>query len=134
MILTHKKTKQRLLFKTSNSLVSTLYVLDNEDNKVFETNELGRTPLDVNGNKRYKMAICLNDNLVKVNITEVKIKDMNDVDLSGQRYYYATLDWGFKKIRTAFNTDGFFNPHMNMDEWLEYLETIPSNCEIENIK
>ena len=134
MILTHKKTKQRLLLKTSDNLVSTLYVLDKQDNKVLDTNERGKTLLDVNGNKRYKMAVCLNNNLVKVKITEVKIKDMNDVDLSGQRYYYATLDWGFKKIRTAFNTDGFFNPHINMDEWLEYLETIPSNCEIENIK
>jgi hypothetical protein len=67
-------------------------------------------------------------------ITEVKIKDMNDVDLSGQRYYYATLDWGFKKIRTAFNTDGFIHPHMNMNEWLEYLETIPSDCELDIIK
>ena len=64
MILTHKNTKKRLLFKTSNSLVSTLYVLDNEDNKIVETNERGITLLDINGNTRYKMAICLNDNLI----------------------------------------------------------------------
>lgn len=65
MILTHKKTNQRMLFKTSNSLLSTLYVLDEDDNKVIETDERGRTLLDVNGKQRYKMAICLNDNLIK---------------------------------------------------------------------
>ena len=63
MIFTHKKTNQRLLFKTSNSLVSTLYVLDDQDNKVPDTNEMGHIPLDAKGEPRYKLAICLNENL-----------------------------------------------------------------------
>jgi hypothetical protein len=64
MIVTHKKTNQRLLYKTSNSLVSTLYVLDEQDNKVLDTNERGNSLLDINGNERYKMAVCLNENLI----------------------------------------------------------------------
>ncbi len=63
MIYTHNRTKQRLLFKTSNSLVSTLYVLDEQDNKVPDTNERGHSLLDVEGEPRYKMAICLSKNL-----------------------------------------------------------------------
>lgn len=64
MIVTHKRTKQRLLLKKSDNLISTLYVLDENDNKIFAkdsvTNKLAK---DVNGNNYYQIAICLNKNL-----------------------------------------------------------------------
>jgi len=63
MIKTHKKTGQRLLFKRGNSLVSTLYVLDDNDNKILEKNSRGHQLLNTKGEKRYKLAICLNENL-----------------------------------------------------------------------
>ena len=64
MIKTHKKTKQRLLLKRGNSLVSTLYVLDSEDNKILDKNSRGKQLINVNGENRYKIAICLNSNLI----------------------------------------------------------------------
>lgn len=63
-IKTNKKTGQRLLLKTNRGLVSILYVLDDNDNKIPETNKRGRILLDINGNTRYKMAICHNKNLI----------------------------------------------------------------------
>ena len=63
MIYTHKKTNQRLLYIRSNSLVSTLFVLDENDNKIPDRNNKGRWLLNVNGEKRYKIAICLTANL-----------------------------------------------------------------------
>lgn len=63
MIKIHKKTKQRLLLKSSNSLVSTLYVLDNNDNKVLHKNSFGKNWNDIHGKPVYKLAICLNKNL-----------------------------------------------------------------------
>lgn len=64
MIKIHKKTKQRLLLKRGNSLVSTLYVLDKNDNKILDKNSRGKQLRNVNGDKRYKIAICLNENLI----------------------------------------------------------------------
>ncbi len=62
-ILIHKKTNQRLLLKRGNSLVSTLYILDENNNKILKKNNKGKVLLNVKGEKRYKIAICLNDNL-----------------------------------------------------------------------
>jgi hypothetical protein len=64
MIKTHNKTNQKFLFITCNRLVSTLYVLDKSNNKVPEKNNKGKHLLDADGNKRYKLAICLNKNLL----------------------------------------------------------------------
>lgn len=64
MIHTHKRTGQRLLFIRGNNLVSSLYVLDKHDKKIVETNGKGRVLLDIYGNTRYKIAICLTDNLM----------------------------------------------------------------------
>lgn len=63
MIKIHKITGQRLLLKKGGSQVSTLYVLDNNDNKVLDTNAWGKHWLDVHGNKVYKIVICRNYNL-----------------------------------------------------------------------
>ena len=52
------------MFIRRNSLVSTLYVLDKQDNKVAYVNTKGKHLLDINGEKRYKMAICLTKNLL----------------------------------------------------------------------
>lgn len=62
-IFTHKKTKQRLLLKKDSGLISTLYVLDEKDNKIIEKNDRGFTLLNVKGKPRHKLAICLTENL-----------------------------------------------------------------------
>ena len=56
MIKTHKKTRQRLLQKSGSNLVSTLYVLDENDNKIQDG-------YNVKGEPYFKIAICLNKNL-----------------------------------------------------------------------
>ncbi len=56
MIKTHKRTKQRLLYKRGGSIISTYYVLDKEDNKIQEG-------FNVYGEPYYKVAVCLNKNL-----------------------------------------------------------------------
>lgn len=63
MIKTHKKTNQRLLLKNNSGLISTLFVLDENDNKILDKNDYGKQLYDVKGDKRYKIAICLNENL-----------------------------------------------------------------------
>ena len=60
MITTHKITNQRLLFKRGNSLVSTLFVLDGEDNKI-------KDGYNVKGDTNFKTVVCLNKNLNKKN-------------------------------------------------------------------
>jgi len=57
MIKTHKKTKQRLLLKRGSSLVSTLFILDANDNKM-------QNGLNSNLEPYYKVVICLNENLI----------------------------------------------------------------------
>jgi len=63
IIKTHKKTKQRFLFESRNSLVSTLYILDANDNKILDVNSFGKNRKDVKGDPVYKIAICRNENL-----------------------------------------------------------------------
>ncbi|AGO48397.1 hypothetical protein Phi10:1_gp056 [Cellulophaga phage phi10:1] len=63
MIKTHKITKQRLLLKRDSGLVSTFFVLDEFDNKILDKNKYGRQMYNVNGDKSYKIAICLNKNI-----------------------------------------------------------------------
>ena len=64
LIKTHKITGARLLIKRSNSLVSTLFVLDEFNMKILDKNNKGQQLYNVNGGKRYKIAICLNKNLL----------------------------------------------------------------------
>jgi len=63
MIKTHKITGQRLLMKTSGDIVSVLYLLDENNNKILEKNSSGIGLLDMKGNQRYQIAICDNTNL-----------------------------------------------------------------------
>lgn len=63
MIKTHTRTKQRLLLIKSNKAVSTLFVLDSNDKKIKQTTSNGKVLLDVHGEPRYQLAICLNKNL-----------------------------------------------------------------------
>jgi len=63
MIKTHKRTGQRLLIKTSGDIVSVLYVLDENNNKILEKNSSEIVLLDMKGNQRYQIAICDNNNL-----------------------------------------------------------------------
>lgn len=63
MIKTHKRTKQRLLMETQRDVVSTLFILDEYDNRVLYNNSLGKPIHNVDGTPYYKMAVCLNDNL-----------------------------------------------------------------------
>jgi len=63
MIKTHKITGQRLLIKTSGDIVSVLYVLDENNNKILDKNTSGIGLLDMKGNQRYQIAICDNTNL-----------------------------------------------------------------------
>jgi len=63
MIKTHKRTGQRLLMKTSGDIVSVLYVLDENNNKILEKNTNGIGLLDMKGEQRYQIAICDNTNL-----------------------------------------------------------------------
>ena len=63
MIKTHKITGQRLLIKTSGDIVSVLYVLDENNNKILDKNSSGIVLLDIKGEQRYQIAICDNTNL-----------------------------------------------------------------------
>ena len=63
MIKTHKRTGQRLLMKTSGDIVSVLYLLDENNNKILEKNSSGIGLLDMKGEQRYRIAICDNRNL-----------------------------------------------------------------------
>ena len=67
MIKTHKRTGQRLLIKTSGNIVSVLYILDENDNKILEKNSSGIVLLDMKGEQRHQIAICDNDNLNNLN-------------------------------------------------------------------
>jgi len=64
MIKTHKRTGQRLLIKTSGDIVSVLYVLDENNNKILEKNTSGIVLLDMKADQRYKIAVCNNSNLI----------------------------------------------------------------------
>ena len=64
MIRTHTKTKQRLLLKNDSGLVSTLFVLDENDNKILDKNDNNVQLCNVEGEKTFKIAICLNENLI----------------------------------------------------------------------
>lgn len=57
MIKIHKRTGQKLLLKSSGSLVSTLYVLDDTGNKIPDGRNCKFEPA-------YKIAVCLNKNLI----------------------------------------------------------------------
>jgi len=63
MIKTHKRTGQRLLIKTSGNIVSVLYILDENGNKILEKNTSGIVLLDMKGEQRHQMAVCNNSNL-----------------------------------------------------------------------
>ena len=67
MIKTHTLTGQRLLIKTSGDIVSVLYVLDENDNKILEKNSSGIVLLGMKGEQRYQIAVCDNDNLKNLN-------------------------------------------------------------------
>ena len=56
LIKTHKTTSQILLLKKDRGIVSTLFVLDEDSNKIKD----GR---DVKRELSYKIAICLSKNL-----------------------------------------------------------------------
>jgi len=56
MIKIHKITGQKLLLKSSSSLVSILFVLDENDNKIPD----GR---NCNFEPSFKIAVCLNKNI-----------------------------------------------------------------------
>lgn len=56
MIKIHKITGQKLLLKSSSSLVSTLFILDENDEKIPDGRNCKFEPA-------FKMAICLNKNL-----------------------------------------------------------------------
>jgi hypothetical protein len=56
MIKMHKITGQKLLLKMNSSLVSVLFVLDENECKIKD----GRK---CNGEPSFKMAICLNKNI-----------------------------------------------------------------------
>jgi hypothetical protein len=64
LIKIHKKTKKRLLLKRCNSLVSTLYLLDEFDMKILDKNNKGNQIYNIHGGKSYKIAICLSENLI----------------------------------------------------------------------
>ena len=57
MIKTHKITGQRFLLKKANASISTLFILDKNNNKIVD----GR---NCNFEIAYKMAICLNKNII----------------------------------------------------------------------
>jgi hypothetical protein len=57
MIKTHKRTGQKLLVKSSNDLVSTLFILDGNNEKIPN----GRNSM---GKPSFKIAVCLNQNLI----------------------------------------------------------------------
>ena len=63
MIKTHKITGQRLLIKTSGDIVSVLYLLDENNNKILEKNSSGIGLLDMKGDQGYRIAVCDNTNL-----------------------------------------------------------------------
>lgn len=56
MIKTHKITGQKLLLKSSSSLVSTLFVLDENNQKIPDGRNCKFEPA-------FKIAICLNKNI-----------------------------------------------------------------------
>ncbi len=56
MIKTHKITNKKFLVKKDYGVVSTLFILDNNGNKI-------KNGFDINGNTDYKTAICLNSNI-----------------------------------------------------------------------
>ena len=49
--------------ETQRDVVSTLFILDEYDNRVLYNNSLGKPIHNVDGTPYYKMAVCLNDNL-----------------------------------------------------------------------
>ena len=57
MIKIHKITGQKLLLKSSNNLVSTLFILDENNEKIPDGRNCNFEPF-------FKMAICLNKNLI----------------------------------------------------------------------
>jgi hypothetical protein len=57
MIKTHIITKQRLLLKKNRGLISVLFLLDEQDNKI-------QKGLNTNLEPYYKIVICLNKNLI----------------------------------------------------------------------
>jgi hypothetical protein len=64
MIKIHKLTNQKMLVKNDTGTVSTLYVLDENNEKILEKNNQGHQLYNVNLEPRYKIAICLNSNLL----------------------------------------------------------------------
>ena len=62
-IKTHKRTGQRLLLKENSGLISTLFLLDTDGNKILSKNKNGRQLYNTCGEKRYEIVICLNENL-----------------------------------------------------------------------
>ena len=61
---THKVTKQRMLLKKDYGAVSSLFILDDKGNKIPDTNINGRRFVNAEGEIIYKLAICLNKNLI----------------------------------------------------------------------
>jgi len=57
MIKTHKITGQRLLLKKSGSLVSTFFILDENDEKIPDGRNCKFEPC-------FKISVCLNKNII----------------------------------------------------------------------
>jgi hypothetical protein len=57
-----------------------------------------------------------------MNITYLKIYDMEPINGSLNRRYYARID---DKYNVMYETDGFINKHLSEDEFIDY---IIKNC------
>tara|TARA_R110000851_G_scaffold318757_2_gene482788 strand:+ start:156 stop:428 length:273 start_codon:yes stop_codon:yes gene_type:complete len=61
---THTVTKQRMLLKKEYGTVSSLFILDDKGDKIPDTSSKGRRFVNAEDEPIYKLAICLNDNLI----------------------------------------------------------------------
>lgn len=63
-IFRHKLTGGKMLLKTKGDTVSTFYHLDENNEKIRDTEIVSKHPaIDIHGNPAYKIAVCHNDNL-----------------------------------------------------------------------
>jgi hypothetical protein len=57
----------------------------------------------------------------EIKILEIKINDLN-IDLSDKIYYYAKIEKDKKHFICQMVTDGVINPHLNIQQWSEYVK------------